>query len=352
MLINILARYIVLIGISIFSNNLHAEGLYVYEREQLLPGVGSKSYDVLADGRLAVLTSTADLYVENLELTSNFEWVTSLPIADVPTFIAFSLNGLNVAVGGHNTVYICDLSSNTCSAFTASGFSGKWIDDRYILLSSSPLIDGEYVHTVNVLDTFSPNPSNPSNMTLIDNIGGVQADLTFDANQNLYVGTFISGVGGVIKFFGFNAWHNAFVNQVPVGFDSGVSVGTILTAGSLAIDKLGNLLVGGGSNLSEPNRVLLFPMQHIKHIIDNELPPFIAPFNGIEEYEDAQSCQINFTTIHVDTNGNRLFVNCFAGNSMRVYRLRLINVPLPLIMPLLLGIIFLCIVFKGFIRKS
>lgn len=214
--------------------------------------------DTLSDGRLVVLSSTT-VFRETAPGSRSFVALGTLPDADIPvfgaSFLSISPDDQRIAVGNNGgasftnfEVGIFRLSSLTGTWFKANSFLGEWINNRFVALTAgtfgSPSI-------VTVLDRFSPNPANPSNRTIIQNVGGASGGIAFDRAKNLYTGNGFAITGpsttGTVKAFRLVDWLPALLGGPALDFEAdGTVIVTVLSAAPLGFDRSGNFFVGGG----------------------------------------------------------------------------------------------------------
>jgi hypothetical protein len=223
-----------------------------------LPGAGR--YDVLPDGRVVAVADTT-VYVETGVGTRSFATLGTLSGASFPggayggpAFVRVSPDGTRLAVGNNGgaaydnyQVGVFNLSDLSGAWYAAGHYEAEWRDNRYLGLTA-----GDAAGTrVTALDTQSADPLNPTNPTLVTNIGGASTGLTFSSTGYLFTGNGYAFGGpsgtGAIKAFAPSAWEPALTGGAAVDFEnSGTLVGDLLSAGSLGFDVAGNLFVGGG----------------------------------------------------------------------------------------------------------
>lgn len=229
---------------------LHADAFDGYRlvRTFELPD-GTDVFDVLTDGRLVVLVD-AEVFVETTTGSRVFAFQGTLPNANLNPFAAFvrvSPDGTRIAVGDNGGgVGVFAITTLAGVWFTARHFEAEWYDNRHLALS------GANADSVTLLDTASPDLSNPSNPLLIANTG-VAAGITFDTKGNLFTGNGF-GLGefqtGEVRAFENAAWTAVLTGEPPLDFlADGTLVVDILSANSLGFDSEGNLHVGGGDFL-------------------------------------------------------------------------------------------------------
>jgi len=191
----------------------------------------------------------------------NFELTGSLPDMDVPgyaaAFVRVSPDGTRLAVGNNGgsswanyEVGVFSVTNLAGAWFPAAHYEAEWIDNTYLALTAG--VWGQ-PSIVTALDT-SSTPATPLNSTIVENIGGSSAGITFDAAGNLYTGNGYVGAGpsdtGWIKVFAPADWMPALSGGTAVDFEiGGTLIGDLLSAGSLGFDTEGNLHVGGGDFL-------------------------------------------------------------------------------------------------------
>ena len=117
----------------------------------------------------------------------------------------------------------------------------KKVVDKYVFRAND--------HYLSLIDW--SDPADPINPTLVTNIGGYSAGITFDTAGNLYAGNGFDAAGpsdtGWIKAFPFSAWAPALTGGPPADFEaSGTLIADLLSASTLGFDAEGNLHVGGG----------------------------------------------------------------------------------------------------------
>jgi hypothetical protein len=213
--------------------------------------------DVLPDGRIIVLAGT-EVFRETASGSRVFASLGSLPDADFnefgASFLKVSPEGNKIGVGNnggatfdHFQVGVFAIASLTGTWFDANHFQGEWINQRFLALTAgefgSPAI-------VTALDTNSANPANPSNRTIIENIGGGSGGIAFDSRRNLYTANGFATSGpsstGTVKAFLRADWRAAFLGGPALDFEAdGTEIVTVLSGAPLGFDRSNNLFVGG-----------------------------------------------------------------------------------------------------------
>jgi hypothetical protein len=214
--------------------------------------------DVLSDGRLVMLSDTTVLR-ETAPGSRNFVALGTLPDADISafgaSFLSISPDDRRIAVGNNGgasftnfEVGIFTLSSLSGTWFKANSFLGEWINNRFVALTAGTF---GAPSVVTVLDRFSPDPANPLNRTIIQNIGGASGGIAFDKAKNLYTGNGFAITGpsttGTVKAFRILDWLPALLGGSALDFETdGTVIVTVLSAAPLGFDRGDNLFVGGG----------------------------------------------------------------------------------------------------------
>lgn len=213
-------------------------------------------FDVLPSGRLVTFHG-ADVYAETSVGARMFDKVGTLAGMDVASygaaFVRVSPDGTHLAVGNNGgssyanyQVGVFNLSGLAGSWFPVAHFEAAWANSTQLALSAAA--GGTSI--VTILDTAS-SPASPHNPTVVSNIAGASAGVTFDAAGNLLTGNGYAYGGvsstGTIKAFAATSWLAALSGGQPADFEaSGTMIGRILSANSLGFDAEGNLYVGGG----------------------------------------------------------------------------------------------------------
>ncbi len=232
-----------------------------------MPPVGSGSFDVkgdvLPDGRIVAVTGL-DVLVETAPGSRSFQVAGvldggALGGATDPSFLTVNPSGTRIAIGAGfaKPVVVFDTAAlNPASpANLADGvgatryhaidhYDGAWYDDASLAITAGTF--GEPAR----VDMFDLTSTSPAPVTIVDNIAGASAGITFDIHGRLYTGNgFASGAGsdtGHIKAFDFALWSNGVAD-----FEAqGALIADVLSATSLRFDREGNLLVGGGDSIA------------------------------------------------------------------------------------------------------
>jgi hypothetical protein len=224
----------------------------------------SALFDVGSDGRVVSLDG-ATVYRESAPGSRAFTMLGTLPAGDIPSFgaafIRVSPSGSQIAVGNNGgasfanfQVGVFSLPALTGTWFNAGHFDAAWIDNRFLAVTAgafgSPGV-------VTALDTASPNPASPSNVTVIANVGGASGGIAFDAAGNLYTANGFQESGpsqtGEVHAFKKAAWTAAQAGGTALNFETqGIPIVDLLSGSPLAFDLAGDLLVGGGNSFGSP----------------------------------------------------------------------------------------------------
>lgn len=289
--------------------------------------VGASVFDVLNDGRLIVLVG-ADVYVETSADSHSFTQMGTLPSSDFPSFgaafIRVSPNGTKIAIGNNGgesfsnyQVGIFDVNTLAGAWFIAGHFDGEWIDNTHLALTA-----GDYgsPSAVTVLDTSSPNPTSPVNITIVDNIGGASGGVAFDSAGNLYTGNGFQTSGpsgtGAVKAFTNAAWMAALGGGPPLDFESdGVLIVDVLSASPVAFDGNGNLIVGGGDFSSDTDYdfVALVRASSVADALGGMGPTDPENPDEVWRLDPDKATDFNFFTATYDPTLGRLYVRDGGG---------------------------------------
>lgn len=233
-----------------------------------LPGDGGDPLASLPDGRLVCVTPDGQVHVEGLAGTGLFNAVATLEGADFSTFgVAFaevSPNGEWLAVGNGGGagftrfevgVFRTQDFSGTWFGRLPSGQSGGllhysavWLDNRQLALAGGEI---ETPSFVDVLDTQSPDPSQPQLTRVVQGIGGASGGIAMDSTGNLVTGNGYKydgpSEGGAVHAIAFGDWQAALAGERPaVNFETQATpIIRTLSAAGIAFDKRDNLWVGG-----------------------------------------------------------------------------------------------------------
>lgn len=207
-------------------------------------------------GRILALSGRS-LFLQRAFGSSDFAVVARLPVDADPSFVRVSTDGQQVAVGvGYGKpLYVLptkaldmqeppELDEHTdVMAFDVSYYDAAWRDGRYLVLNAGWFAGSGLF----VLDTFAGPHAAP--WPLMEDIAGASAGITFDRDGNL-----ITGVGydatrtGELRIVPADVLASAFEMMGAVSYedDALLLAHNLLSAGHLAVDRSGNLFVGGG----------------------------------------------------------------------------------------------------------
>lgn len=221
-------------------------------------------FDTLSDGRLLVV-SGAQVYVESAPDSHSFVLQGTLPAADISSagaaFVRVSPSGTTISVGNNGgasfenfQVGVFAFPALTGSWFTANHFDGRWINARYLALTAGT---SSGTGIVTALDTTSTNLSNPTNPTIVDDIGGASGGIAFDSAGDLFTSDGFESTGpsatGAIYAITSALWQPALTGGPPAQFETqGIPIVDLLSAAPIGFDAAGDLIVGGGNFFGSP----------------------------------------------------------------------------------------------------
>lgn len=258
---------------------------------------GPVVFDNLSDGRLLAVTTvitdpsnflgSPKVYLETRAGSRSFQLAGDLPLPPGGRWSEFGGAFLRVSPGNGGPVQVAvgnnepsaplvgvflesdllsavgaaDLASLPIDWYGLDHFSAAWFDDGQLAINSGTGLTS----SVRLLDTASP-PAAPVRPLVIDGIAGASAGVGFDSAGNLYTANGFATDGpsttGDIRRFDAADWQQALASGTPLGFEqAGTHVDTILSGGSLVLDRQDNLLVGGSDAFGsgESNFFALLP---------------------------------------------------------------------------------------------
>lgn len=288
--------------------------------------------DVLADGRLVVLSGT-EVFEETTARSRTFVSLGNLPDADFnefgATFFKVSPDGHRVAVGNnggadfdHFQVGIFHFPALTGTWFDANSAAATWIDDRFLAITAgvfgTPSI-------VTAFDTDSTDPAHPVNPTIVANIGGASGGIAFDQHENLYTANGFATTGpsttGTIKAFPRAAWRAALHGRPPVDFEAdGTTIVTVLAGSPLAFDASDNLFVGGGDFFGggDINFAAFISHHAVKHALHGGGPVDTADLAQVRKVDPSAATGSEYDVI-VNRKRSEVYLRC-ATAEVFVYR--------------------------------
>ncbi len=250
---------------------------------------GPVVFDNLSDGRLLAVTTvitdpsnflgSPKVYLETWAGSRSFQPIGDLPLPpggrwsefggaflrvspgkDGPVRVAIGNNEPSAPLGAPlvgvflesdllSAVGAADLASLPIDWYGLDHFSAAWFDDQQLAINSAASLSPP--SSVRLLDTAS-SPAAPVAPLVIDGIAGASAGVGFDSAGKLYTANGFATGGpsatGDIRRFDAADWQQALASGTPLGFEqAGTYVDTILSGGSLVLDRQDNLLVGGGN---------------------------------------------------------------------------------------------------------
>ncbi|MBU0716652.1 MAG: hypothetical protein KJ749_00250 [Planctomycetes bacterium] len=291
-------------------------------------------FDCLSDGRIVAIAGD-DVYVESAVGSGTFTLLGTLPDADMPTswpaaFIRVSRDGTKLAVGNNGGGYpwnnfevgIFAFPTLTGDWFSINHYDAEWYSNtRLAITAAGPGVTS----IVTVLRTTS-SPAGADNPTVIDNVGGYSAGITFDAAGNLYTGNAFRTNGpsdtGWVKVFGREMWTSALTHGLPLDFETtGILVVDVLSAAYLGFDVEGNLHVGGGDSTGGPDQqdfAALVRAFAVSRALAGE--GAADPGNPTEVRSfDPDSAHDNYFVVNSNPATGELYVTEFGSTTVYVY---------------------------------
>jgi len=295
---------------------------------------GASVFDALNDGRV-IAAASGTIWVETSAASGVFASAGTLPGADFPSFgaafVRVSPDGTQFAIGnnggasfGNYQIGVFSVSSLTGTWFTASHYDAEWIDNRYLAVTAGDFVNPS---AVTVLDTQSPIPTSPVNVTVVQNIGGASGGVTFDSAGRLYTGNGFTGAGpsgtGAVKAFSFASWQAAFLGGPALDFEAGGTlVIDVLSAGPLVTDAGDNLFVGGGdfSESGQSDFAALVRSSAIASALSGGGPVNSTDPIQVRRLDPDTANGFNFYAIQVNRPLHRAYVYDGSGTTVHVYQ--------------------------------
>lgn len=211
--------------------------------------------DALPDGRLVTVTGSS-VFLESSVGSRTFDVVATFDPSETagsdPAFVRVSPDGGNIAVG---LGFGQDVAVFQTSALGTPGSPAALTSGSAATYFNAPHFDAEWASNSELALTFGSfgQPSNVSlldvttgtNPTLISNLRGASAGITFDDEGRLFTANgFDDGTGsstGDIRAFSEAAWRAGGLNYET----DGTFVANVLSGNGLTFDTFGNLAVGG-----------------------------------------------------------------------------------------------------------
>ena len=214
---------------------------------------GLSSVDTLADGRLIGVRADGALLAQTSVNSSSWSPVGAIDAALLnsfgPSFLAVTPDGSRIAIGDGNfgsgasvllvdTLSLDPMSVSGAASVELANFSGRWADNDTLYVTGAEGFSGGIV-TELIAGSLSTR-------VVINDLqggsGGVATDGTWLYTGNGFDFDDMSGSEtGEVR-----AFRLADLAGAPVSFEnSGVAVADALSAGSLTLDSLGNLVIGG-----------------------------------------------------------------------------------------------------------
>lgn len=215
---------------------------------------GLSSVDALADGRLIGVRADGALVAQSALHSSSWEQVGAIDAALLnefgPSFLSVNPGGTRLAIGDGNfgagaSVLLLDLASldpmgvSSATSVAAANFSGHWASDDTLYITGAADFSGGIVTELNA--------STLSTRVVVNDLQGGSGGVVTDGTW-LYTGNGFDfdPTPGTSETGEVRAFRLSDFNGSPVSFEmSGNAIADALSAGSLAIDSLGNLVIGG-----------------------------------------------------------------------------------------------------------
>lgn len=293
---------------------------------------GTDVFDVLQDGRLIALVGE-QVFVETSIASRTFSIGGTLPAAEFPffgpAFLRVSPDGTRIAVGnnggssfGDFKVGVFDASTLSGQWFSAGHLDAEWADNAHLAITT-----GDFVNpgVVTMLDVTSPDPLNPSNPVVVNNIGGASAGIAFDAAGNLLTGNGFTSQGpsgtGAVRAFTNAAWTAVLSGGTVIDFENdGVPVVDVLSASPLGFDSEGNLYIGGGDAAPDTDFVALVRWSAVAAAVAGGGPADPSDPAQVRQLDPIPANDSNFFSANFNPVTAELYIRDFGDDSVHVYR--------------------------------
>lgn len=214
---------------------------------------GLASVDALADGRLIGVRADGALYAQTAANASTWAQVGAIDAALLnsfgPSFLAVNRSGTRIAIGDGNfgagsSVLLVDVASldpmgvTTASSIEAANFAGRWASNDTLHVSGAADFSGGIVSELDA--------SSLSSRVVINDLQGGSGGVATRGGRLYTSNGFDFDEMNGSETGEVRAFDLTDLNAAPVSFEqSGMPVADALSAGSLAFDSLGNLVIGG-----------------------------------------------------------------------------------------------------------
>ncbi len=292
---------------------------------------GDAPYDVLDDGRLVTVMGD-EVYIESALGSRAFILYGVLAGADIASFgaafVRVSPDGQSIAVGNNGgssfvdfEVGVFDFGTLTGTWFVAGHFQASWFDNTHVALSAGDFGSPSFV---TMLDTTSGDPVNPDNPTIINNVGGASAGVSFDGAGRLFTGNGFTGPGpsgtGAIKAFDSADWLPALSGGMAVDFESaGILVADVLSASPLRFDSEAHLLVGGGDTVPDADAIAIVRNSAVATALAGGGAAEASDPTAVRYLDPLPDNDFNFFSVEFNDITGELYVRDFAATTVYVY---------------------------------
>ncbi len=214
---------------------------------------GLSSVDALSDGRLIGVRADGALFAQSSVNSSSWSQVGAIDAALLnefgPSFLSVNPGGSRIAIGDGNfgagaSVLLVDVASldpmsvSSATSVAMANFAGRWASNDTLFVTGAADFSGGIVSELDA--------STLATRIVVNDIqggsGGVVTDGTWLYTGNGFDFDDMSGSAtGEVRAFRLSDFTGS-----PISFEqSGVAVADALSAGSLGLDSLGNLVIGG-----------------------------------------------------------------------------------------------------------
>lgn len=282
-----------------------------------------------------ILLIDDEVWIEDETAFRTFSLHGILDGADIPSFgaafIRVSPDGTKIAIGNNGgsgfvdfKIGILDFVTLSGTWFVANHFGASWIDNSDLIIAASDFTNGS---SVTVLDTTSADPNDPTNITVLQNIGGASGGIAIDAAGRLFAGNGFTSFGpsdsGTIKAFDNAVWTAALAGgPVPNFEEDGTFIIDILGASPIGFDLEGNMFVGGGGTAPDSDSIALVRASAIADTLAGmgSIDTF-DPVN-VRRLDPISANDFNFFSAEYNPVTGELYVRDFGDTTIYVYAIR------------------------------
>ncbi len=291
---------------------------------------GAKLFDILPDGRIIALAGNAIL-IEKAVGTHKFTELGELKGASFasfgPAFLRMSPDGIFIAVGDNNgKIGIFKTDTLEGKWFAFNHYDAEWFSNTHLAVTHADIGKPSQVSVINI--NLSESIFNPK--TVLNNLGGASAGITFDEKGNLYTGNGYKTTGpsatGTVKFFDHAQWSSALKNGSPIDFEAkGKTIISILSAASLGFDAQGTLHIGGSNVFGgdpDINYAALVSKDAVEKAVKESKPVDPNNSEAVRRLDPDKEDSSSTYTINFNRKNKELYLTPINSKTTYIYRVK------------------------------